>query len=365
LVNNLLFCSFYYRSNLKTGANKRFENIISSLKAHLAKDQKIIVLIKKGNISEYFISDKIEVHELPEFPFLDRFITFILYSIKLMSFERLIAVSDFMPIPLLALSKHIHFQLVHDIRNFTEFRRVDYLSSGQKIQKRQWGKCQNIITVSNFTKNQLMEKCGIDQSKILVSPNGIDENYLAEIQANNRDIDILYIATFEKRKNHRLLIQALENYSGTDTIRVCLIGKDLGTKNDIVSHASGLDNNIEVDFIDHLDNEGELIDYYNRSNLFVCPSLYEGFGMPVIEALSRGCRVLCSDIEVFREVGGKSIEYFAPNDLTQLLKQIEKNLSKKNKNNVASQFFEPYKWRKIAGDLLELLSKKINNQNYK
>ena len=107
------------------GANKRFENIISSLKAHLAKDQKIIVLIKKGNISEYFISDKIEVHELPEFPFLDRFITFILYSIKLMSFERMIVVSDFMPIALLALSKHIHFQLIHDIRNFTEFRRVE------------------------------------------------------------------------------------------------------------------------------------------------------------------------------------------------------------------------------------------------
>jgi len=363
LVNNLLFCSFYYRSNLKTGANKRFENIISSLKAHLAKDQKIIVLIKKGNISDYFISDKIEVHELPEFPFLDRFITFILYSIKLISFERLIVVSDFMPIPLLALSKHIHFQLIHDIRNFTEFRRVDYLSSGQKIQKRQWGKCQNIITVSNFTKKQLVEKCGIDSGKILVSPNGIDDNYLAEIPANNRDIDILYIATFENRKNHRLLIQALENYSGTDTIRVCLIGKDLGTKNDIVSHASGLDNNIEVDFIDHVGNEGELIDYYNRAHLFVCPSLYEGFGMPVIEALSRGCRVLCTDIEVFREIGGKSVEYFAPNDSTQLLKQIEKNLSKKIERDVDSQFFEPYKWSKIAGDLLELLSKKINNQN--
>ena len=52
-----------------------------------------------------------------------------------------------------------------------------------------------------------------------------------------------------------------------------------------------------------------------------------------------------------------------PNDSSQLLKKIENNLSKKNKNNVDSQFFEPYKWRKIAGDLLESLSKKINNQN--
>ena len=56
-MSNLLFCSFYYRSNLKTGANKRFENIISSAVTHLFEDQKIIVFIKKGNKSECFLND--------------------------------------------------------------------------------------------------------------------------------------------------------------------------------------------------------------------------------------------------------------------------------------------------------------------
>ena len=67
-------------------------------------------------------------------------------------FKKMIVVTDFMPIPLLALSKHLHFQLIHDIRNFTKFKRVDLFSFGKKIQKRHWKECENIITVSDFTK---------------------------------------------------------------------------------------------------------------------------------------------------------------------------------------------------------------------
>ena len=134
-MSDLLFCSFYYRSNLKTGANKRFENIISSSLEYLLENQKIIVFIKKGNKSEYFLNDKIVVYEIPNFPILDRLLTFLLFSIRLGSFDPLIVVSDFMPIPLSALSKHIHFQLVHDIRNFTEFRRTNYFSFGKIFQK--------------------------------------------------------------------------------------------------------------------------------------------------------------------------------------------------------------------------------------
>ena len=361
MENKFLFCSFYYRSNLKTGANKRFENIILSLKEYLTNDQKIVVLIKKGNFSNVFIDKKIEVHEIPIAPILDRFFTFIMFSMKLLSLNKMIVVSDFMPIPLMALSKHIHFQLIHDIRNFTEFKRVGYLSSGQKIQKREWNKCQNILTVSNFTKKQLMQECGISKDRIYVSPNGIDANYLDMIPNKARDIDILYIATFEHRKNHKLLMEALGNYKGEKKIKVCLIGKDLGTKKEIISMADLLRNNVDVDFIDNINNEKELIDHYNRACLFVCPSLYEGFGIPVIEALSRGCIVLCTNIEVFQEIGGKNIQYFSPNDPDHLLMLIENSLNKENKTETDSQFFEAYKWSKIAKDLIGLFNQKINN----
>ena len=357
MVNKFLFCSFYYRINLKTGANKRFENIISSVVTHLSKDQKIILLIKKGNKSEYFLNDKIVVYEIPNFPILDRLLTFFLFSIKLSFFKPLIVVSDFMPIPLSALSKHIHCQLVHDIRNFTEFKRANYFSFGKLFQKWQWGKCQNIITVSDFSKNELVKNCNIDSENIVVSPNGIDSSYLKILTDVEPDIDILYVATFEKRKNHQFLLKALENYNKQKPIKVCLIGKDLGNRDFIKRSAELLNNNVEIDFIDHINSERELIEFYDRSNLFISPSLYEGFGMPIIEAISRGCKVLCTDMEVFREVGGESVQYFSPDDYLELFNLISDNLENKNRNNVSSEFLEPYKWSNISKNLFVFFNK--------
>ena len=356
-MNKFLFCSFYYRSNLKTGANKRFENIISSSLEYLLENQKIIVFIKKGNKSEYFLNDKIVVYEIPNFPILDRLLTFFLFSIKLSSFKPLIIVSDFMPIPLSALSKHIHFQLVHDIRNFTEFKRANYFSFGKLFQKSQWRKCQNIITVSDFSKNELVKNCNIDSENIVVSPNGIDSSYLKILTDVEPDIDILYVATFEKRKNHQFLLKALENYDKQKPIKVCLIGKDLGNREFIRRSAELLNNNVEIDFIDHINSERELIEFYDRSNLFISPSLYEGFGMPIIEAISRGCKVLCTDMEVFREVGGESVQYFSPHDHLELFNLILDNLENKNRNNVDGEFLESYKWSNISKNLFVFFNK--------
>lgn len=356
-MNKFLFCSFYYKANLKTGANKRFENIISSLVNHLSKNQKIIVLIKKGNRSECFLNDKIEIHEIPDFALLDRFFSFIFFSIRLSSYDPMIVVSDFMPIPLRALSKHFHFQLVHDVRNFTQFKRTDYFSFGSFFQKSQWGKCQNIITVSNFTKNELMHYCKIDSEKIFVSPNGIDQSYLNSVPTSKPDIDILYIATFEKRKNHQLLVKSLANYNDERSIRVCFIGKNLGNKQEVRKLAALLGNKVTVDFIDNINTEKELIDFYDRSNLFISPSLYEGFGMPIIEALARGCKVLCSDIEVFREIGGNHVEYFPVDDHNGLLSLIVKNIDNTNRLPISSDFIESYKWSNISRNLIEFFNK--------
>ena len=357
LVSNLLFCSFYYRSNLKTGANKRFENIISSTVTHLSKNQRIIVLIKKGNKSKCFNNDRIIVYELPYFPILDRVLTFFLFSIRLSSFEPMIVVSDFMPIPLSALSKHIHFQLVHDIRNFTDFKRTNYFSFAKLFQKRQWRKSQNIITVSDFSKNELVKTCNIDPEKIIVSPNGIDNAYLKNQSDVQPEYDILYVATFEKRKNHQFLLKALEHYDNQKSIKVCLVGKDLGDKKDIIRSAELLNNNVEIDFIDHISSERELIEFYDRSNLFISPSLYEGFGMPIIEAISRGCKVLCTDIEVFREIGGESVQYFSPDDPLELFNLISDNLGNKNRNTVSSEFLESYQWSNISKNLIGFFNK--------
>lgn len=62
-------------------------------------------------------------------------------------------------------------------------------------------------------------------------------------------------------------------------------------------------------------SDDELDKLYSESHVFVYPSLWEGFGIPIVEAMSWGCAVVCSDIPVFHEVGGDAVDYFDPQDL--------------------------------------------------
>ena len=74
--------------------------------------------------------------------------------------------------------------------------------------------------------------------------------------------------------------------------------------------------------------------------------------MPLVEALSRGCKVLCTDIEVFREVGREHVEYFSPDDPPALLRLILDTLNRPKREMIDNKFFESYKWSNIARDLV-------------
>ena len=349
-MKTFLFCSLYYKKSLATGANKRFENFIFYFQKLLSKDENILIVVKRGNIPEQLMKlDKISFIEIPSFFILDRLFSYICLSIKFYRNKKMVIISDFMPIPNKALSKHLHYQLIHDIRNFTQYKRSSYLNTVDRMQMSQWRKSNKIITVSNFTKSELIDRCSIKSEDIFVSPNGLDNKYYDMQSSLERDIDISYIATFEKRKNHKYLVRALLRYSGDKKIKLCLIGKDLGTLENIKESISGL-NNIEVSFIDSLRDEKEIIAIYDRTKLFVYPSLYEGFGMPLIEAIARGCRVLCSDIPVFREIAGDIPKYFnLEADPQFLMDLIEKELNSEDLTKISDcLFLDKYRWSEIA-----------------
>ena len=87
---------------------------------------------------------------------------------------------------------------------------------------------KNIITVSEFTKNEL-SKLGVPKDKIIVCHNGINPTDFKKTKEHIKDIDFLYIATFEERKNHKRLIDALSLYAIKNTnVKCILIGAILG-----------------------------------------------------------------------------------------------------------------------------------------
>ena len=360
-MKNYLFCSLYYKKDIITGANKRFENFIYHFSKIISSNEKIIVVVKSGNIPIRLAEIRnIIFVEIPKFKFLDRFQSFIYLGRLFSKSKEMVIVSDFMPIPLKSLMKHNHYQLIHDVRNFTIYKRANLLNTAHKIQKYQWKKVKNVMTVSNFSKSQIIKECGIKDKNIFVSYNGLDDIYYNKIPNNKRDIDITYIATFEKRKNHKFLIDALSHYSGKNNLNVLLIGKDLGLMEDIKNISKQLVN-VKVRFEDSIDSENQIINIYDRTKLFVYPSLYEGFGMPLIEAISRNCRIICSDIPVFREIAGDIPDYFNLNESPRVLtKKIETALIKNaQKLSPNINFIDNFRWSNIA----ERFYLHVKNQN--
>ncbi|WP_133159623.1 glycosyltransferase family 4 protein [Lelliottia aquatilis] len=350
---NILLCSLYYEKNRVTGANKRFDYFGKTILAQ--KNITLTVVVREGDVPEWS-SSAIVLPRYKNIPTPLRRVLYCLHLTYICSRFKGIIVNDFMPVPILFSKKNVYFQLVHDIRNFTDYNRAVLKKISSYIQKRQWKKVPNILTVSQFTKNQLIKYCNIDQNRIAVSYNGIE---VSSKDKKNRDIDFLYIATFEKRKNHANLIHAFLDYTVKINSEACLylIGRDLGYKQGIEALVTELGLTKSVIFIETI-TEHELKGIYERTCCFVSPSLYEGFGMPIIEAMYYGCNIACSNIEVFEEIAQEHAFYFEPNDVQSILQGMCLARSSENNNiNNISYVESKFTWDSITAAFLNLVGK--------
>ena len=105
-------------------------------------------------------------------------------------------------------------------------------------------------------------------------------------------------------------------------------------------------------------NDDILNSCYKYASVFIYPSKYEGFGLPILEAFSNNCPVVCSDNKAFREVGGEAIEYFDPNNTESMYftlnKVLESEECKKTMIEKGIQQNKKFSWEKCAN-----LTKKI------
>lgn len=342
---NIYYASLYYKNDHVTGANKRFDEIGKRLIKKYKNKFKCIVTennrpswCPEGNcltVSSY--NSKIQ-----------RVITWFRFSVLMNSLSSGVFINDFMPTPIIFFrNKHKHFQLIHDLRNFDEFKRggLGFLTS--YFQKWQLSRVDKIITVSNYTANMLNKFCGKNKSDIIVSYNGVDGRVLS--YKNKRDIDILYIATFEPRKNHISLLKALE--IAKMPLNIVFVGSDLGLREKVREYSKYVSNKCEhkISFYEQISSD-ELDKIYSSSKIFCSPSLYEGFGMPIVEAYQHGCQVVCSDIEVFREVTLNRARYFNPKSAEDIYEKIFSALSETTDSDlsvIANEVVDFFSWDKI------------------
>lgn len=222
-----------------------------------------------------------------------------------------------------------------------------------------------IIAVSEFTKNEIIETFDISPEKIIVVNNCISENFssikLSEKDSKNNDKYILSVSNFKPHKNIKGLLFAYKKYQ--DRIKLPLIiAGGTGKWFDIVKKTID-DNKIHnVTILQNLKDE-KLKEYYTNAELFVYPSLYEGFGLPPVEAASLGSVTVSSDRASLKEVLDDAALYFNPYDIDDIGMKIIKclqdvELRKKLIIN-GKKLFSRYSSKKISDKLKYLFETKI------
>jgi len=185
-------------------------------------------------------------------------------------------------------------------------------------------KSVQIIAVSKTTKKDIMHEYSILDKKIEVVYNGYE--HLKEPTTHHRPLTtnpyFLYIGTIQPRKNIGLLITAFSQFKKTHPkYKLTLAGKKGWLYEDIFSQVKHLELEDSVVFPGFVSEE-EKNNLYKGATAFILPSLYEGFGIPLLEAMAHNCPVLSSFSSSLPEVGGEACLYFDPKNNDDLIEKL-------------------------------------------
>lgn len=227
---------------------------------------------------------------------------------------------------------------------------------------------EKIITVSNFSKAELVESLKISSEKIVTIYNGVGDNFKPQSQKAQKEFAanmglpekyVLVLGTRGKNKNLRRLLKAWE-----------LLTREEKMQNVFLVIAGGIENTLASDDITVLTSrllrvhsigyikEAILPQLYSGAEVFVHPSLYEGFGLPPLEAMACGTPTVVSKAASLPEVVGDAGIYIDPYNIEDIARGIYKAIiDKEIQNDLSNKGLERAKlftWEKTARETLQV-----------
>lgn len=187
-------------------------------------------------------------------------------------------------------------------------------------------KADGIITVSETSRREMIELLKMPEHKVITVYNGIDVDSWSGFSADRRPNPysrgkpyLLFGGSHEPRKNLLRLLDAFELAVGKGIPHdlVMVVDAGSGHAENTLRYASGLRCTDRLHFLSSLE-EPALIALYRGADLFVFPSLSEGFGLPPLQAMASGVPVLASDLPVLHEVLGNAARYVDPTDVMSI-----------------------------------------------
>ncbi|MBI1911576.1 MAG: glycosyltransferase family 4 protein [Deltaproteobacteria bacterium] len=231
----------------------------------------------------------------------------------------------------------------------------------------------SIITVSIYTKNDIVKHLGVSPDKIKVIYHGVDEIYRPVKDAKTLEavrkrygIDgdyIFYAGNHQPRKNLRRLIEAFSILKNRKDCRLVLTGKIDPRRAELYNSVKELGLDGRVLFIGPVPEE-ELPALYSMARMFVFPSLYEGFGLPPLEAMACGTPVITSNTTSLPEVVGNAGITIDPLNTKELAESMESILSSSSlrqelKEKGLKRAAE-FSWERTARETLKVYEEVMN-----
>ncbi len=259
---------------------------------------------------------------------------------------------------------------IHDLAFITfpdMYKPIDRWIYNHKFQKA----CRNadmILSISKSTENDIIKYYSISPDKIKTIYQPVNPIYYKRISADTASAAIkkyqlpadymLYVGSINSRKNLLGIVKAMASLPGDIRIPLVVIGNGRGYKQEVMEylHASGMDK--YVIFLGAKDN-ADLQALYTMARLFVYPSFYEGFGLPVVEAMLCGCPVVTSNVSSLPEAAGNSQLSADPYSIESIADCLQKGLCDSNlRQKMTAEGYE-YAMRNFdpevqAGKIMEL-----------
>ena len=231
-----------------------------------------------------------------------------------------------------------------------------------EYKKKLFSNLDQIICISENTKKDLITEYNINESKISVIKLAVNKSKVFRSKHIKLKPYILFVGNRGRYKN---FINVIKAYSKSEKLKkdfdfVCFGGGNFSKNEENLFRELKLDRK-KCHFFEG--DEEDLNFFYKKAKIFIFPSLYEGFGLPLLEAMNMECPVLCSNTSCFPEIVNDAAILFDPSDIESIKHSLEQNiyddkllidLKKKGNKNLSK-----YSWEKCTFETEEIYKKII------
>jgi glycosyltransferase involved in cell wall biosynthesis len=236
------------------------------------------------------------------------------------------------------------------------------------VVKRLIRKVSQIITVSHFSKKDIVKELGIDPDKIEVIWESYNEEY-----GKNKDLIpieneryILCLGANDPRKNTNMIIEVFADLAKSDLVdKLVIVGFNSWQSSKAYKLAVDKKLADKIVFKDYI-SDNQLVNYYKFASLFLYVSLYEGFGIPPLDAMACGCPVVASDVTSIPEIVGEAGLLVSPYSKDEIYNACVELINDRSlREQLVAKGFERIKafsWGKMSQDILDVYTQ-VNGKN--